>query len=61
MRLERMPEGGLKLELNREEAELFQNMVEGAAYIDTPPDRHVNILRLADKILAVLTPENPGT
>ena len=61
MRLERMPEGGLKLELNREEAGLFQNRVERAAYIDTPPDRQVNILRLAEKILAVLTPEKPGT
>lgn len=61
MRLERMPEGGLKLELNREEAGLFQHVVERAAYIDTPPDRQVNILRLAEKILAVLAPEKPGT
>ena len=61
MRLERTPEDGLKLELNRQEAELFQHMVERATFIDTPPEHQVEILRLAEKILAALTPEKMGT
>lgn len=48
-------EGGLQLELEAAEVNIFRHLVERASFIDTPPLEQAAILRLADQILAVLS------
>ncbi|MBI4161483.1 MAG: hypothetical protein HY509_03455 [Acidobacteria bacterium] len=54
MRVTCTTDGGLRLELEPGETELFRRLVERAAFIDTPPDRQHEVLRLAEAILAAL-------
>ena len=54
MQLKSNPDGGIRLELDRDEAPLFRQLLERAAFIDTPPDAQHAILKLAEKILAAL-------
>ena len=51
MMFEKTKDGGLKLELEAAEVEIFRYLVERAAFIDTPPEKQDAILSMADQIL----------
>lgn len=54
MKLEKTPAGGLKMDLDAREAEVFRYLVERASFIDTPPEKQDEVLQLAERILVAL-------
>jgi hypothetical protein len=54
MKHEKTTGGGLKLELDAQEARLLRYLAERATFVDTPPEEQEAILQLAEQILAAL-------
>lgn len=58
MKTERLPDGGMRLELGREDVRLLRFLAERASFIDTPPDEQERILRMCDEILSITEPRS---
>ncbi len=54
MKCTHTPEGGMRLELDPQEATVFRHLVERASFIDTLPEDQSAIFRMAEEILAEL-------
>jgi hypothetical protein len=54
MKHERTTAGGIRLELDAQEATLLRYLAERATFVDTPPEEQIHILRLAEQILLAL-------
>jgi hypothetical protein len=54
MNVESTGSGGVVISLEKSEVVLLRYALERASFIDTPPDRQQEILRLADDLLAAI-------